>query len=71
MAEPDAFPYALTVHAAKVLAERKIPLEWVARVLAAPTTTELDRQNPELRHALGHIAEYGGRVLCVVYDTWA
>jgi hypothetical protein len=65
---PDDFPYDLTAHAAKVIAEREIPLAWVLRVLAQPMKTEPDKQDPALRHALASIPEHGGRVLRVVYN---
>ena len=65
---PAQFPYALTAHAERVIAEREIPLAWVARVLSRPTKTEPDRQDPTLRHALAEIPEHGGRVLRVVYN---
>ena len=64
----EDFPYALTAHAAKVISERGIQLIWVAQVLTRPLSTEPDKQDPMLRHALGRIAEYGGRVLRVVYN---
>jgi hypothetical protein len=68
MSEATLFPYALTAHATTVLAERQIPLAWVARVLAAPALTEPDRDDPALRHALARIPEHGDRVLRVVYN---
>ncbi len=64
----EGFPYALTAHAAKVIAERGIPMAWVARVLAHPEKTEPDRDDPTLRHALARIPEYEERVLRVVYN---
>ncbi len=64
----DDFPYVLTEHAATMLAERQIPLDWVARVLATPVVTEADRSDPELRHALARIPEHGDRVLRVIYN---
>ncbi len=66
---PEDFPYALTAHAAKVISERKILLTWVAQVLTRPLSTGPDKQDPTLRHALGRIDEYGGRVLRVVYNV--
>ena len=60
--------YTLTTHAAFVLAERTIPLLWVARVLEHPERTEPDRTDPALTHALGRIPEFGGRVLRVIYN---
>ena len=62
------FPYRFTTHATRVLAEREIPQEWVARVLDRPMRVEPDRLDPTLRHALAAIPEYGGRVLRVVYN---
>jgi hypothetical protein len=64
----DGFPYALTAHAAKVIAERGIPMAWIARVLAHPEKTEPDRDDPAIRHALARIPEHEGRVLRVVYN---
>jgi len=64
----DAFPYAVTAHAANVIAEREIPMAWVARALAHPETIEPGRDAPMLRHALARIPEYGGRVLRVIYN---
>ncbi len=51
----------LTAHAATVMAEREISLVWVERVLRHPEWTELDKNDPELRHALGRVAERGDR----------
>jgi Domain of unknown function (DUF4258) len=67
--------YTLTAHATRVITEREILLEWVARVLEwvarvldEPTRVEPDRHHPALRHALASIPEYDGRVLRVVYN---
>lgn len=65
---PEDFPYALTAHAAKVIAEREIPGEWIIRVLEHPVRTELDRVDKELRHALAPVPEFGNRVLRVIYN---
>lgn len=65
----DVPGYELTDHARGVLAERDIATTWVVGVLAAPERTEPDRSDPELMHALGRIAEHGGRVLRVVYNA--
>ena len=43
---PEEFPYALTAHASRVIGEREIPLEWVARVLAQPTELSQTRKIP-------------------------
>mgnify|MGYP001618078642 FL=1 len=66
---PGDFPYDLTAHASKIIGEREIPMEWVARTLARPERTEADAVDPALRHALAHIPEYGGRVLRVIYNS--
>lgn len=66
---PADFPYGLTAHAERVIAEREIPLEWIARVLERPDRTETDKVDPALRHALASIPEHGGRVLRVVYNS--
>jgi hypothetical protein len=52
----------------EVIAAREIPLEWLVRVLTEPQRTESDKEDPELRHALAPIPEYGDRVLRVVYN---
>ena len=67
MASAD-LSYSLTAHAANVIAERRIPEEWVARVLRAPMRVEADSHDPTLRHALAAIPENDGRVLRVVYN---
>jgi hypothetical protein len=67
----NGVPFTLTAHAARELARREIPVEWVARALAHPEKTESDRADPELRHALARIPEFGGRVLRVVYNDSA
>ncbi len=65
---PENFPCALTTHAKVVIAEREIPLEWVARILTNPQSLEADSEDPALGHALGRIPEHGDRVLRVVYN---
>ena len=65
----EEFPFDLTAHARQVVAERRIVLAWVARVLSSPERTEPDSDDPELHHALGSISEHGGRVLRVVQSN--
>lgn len=60
--------YELTLHARQVMAQREISLEWMKQVLASPDRTERDGHDPELIHVMGRIAEYGNRVLRVVYN---
>jgi hypothetical protein len=62
------FPYRLTAHAARVLQERAIPLEWVTRVIAHSGRVEPDEHDPALRHRLAAIPEHAGRVLRVICD---
>ncbi len=66
---PEEFPYELTCHAAKAIAERGIPLVWIARILEQPQKTETNSDDPALRHALARIPAHGGRVLRVVYNS--
>jgi hypothetical protein len=61
--------YELTAHAKTVLEERGIQLDWLARVLASPERSEPDRTDPELRHAIGRIAENDDRYLRVIYNA--
>ena len=56
------------MHAATVIAERKIDRVWVERVFRNPERTEAGKLDPGLTHALGRIAERGDRVLRVVYN---
>jgi len=65
----DKIRYELTVHAATVMAERKIPAAWVERVLQSAVRREPDKVDPELRHALGRIVEHDDRILRVKYNT--
>ena len=60
--------FILTAHASIAMAERAIALAWISRTLAAPLFTEPDRDDPDLTHALLPIAEFGGRMLRVVYN---
>ncbi|MEE9149886.1 MAG: DUF4258 domain-containing protein [Candidatus Tectomicrobia bacterium] len=60
--------YTLTAHAAFVLAERDIPMAWIARILEHPERTEPDRTDSELIHVLGRIPEFDNRVLRVIYN---
>ena len=60
--------FVLSAHAETAIAERGIDPAWIERVLVQPARTDLDRDDPNLRHALGRIAERDGRVLRVVYN---
>jgi hypothetical protein len=60
--------YDLSEHAARVMIERDIVTTWVAQMLERPARTEADRDDPDLIHALGRIAERDDRVLRVIYN---
>ncbi len=61
--------FELSAHAATVIAERKIALEWIERVLSKPERTEPGPHDPSLMHAFRRIEERDGRVLRVVYNA--
>jgi hypothetical protein len=65
---PADSPFVLSEHAAHVLHERSISIEWVKAVLHSPARIEPDREDSALVHALRPIEEFGGRVLRVVYN---
>ena len=64
----DRPKYELSAHAATVIAERRIALQWLERVLLNPEQVEARTFDPETTSALGRIAENGDRVLRVVYN---
>jgi hypothetical protein len=64
---PD-LPFALSEHAAEVVREREIHLEWIAATLAKPTMTHPDEDDPEAQHALARVPAFANRVLRVVYN---
>ena len=55
--------FVLTAHAREVLTERQIETEWVKRVFSRPEKVEIDSEDQALRHALGRMEAYGGRIL--------
>lgn len=61
--------YALTKHAARALAEREIPVEWMERTLAAPELTTPDPDDPAVERRYRRIPEFGGRVLRVAVNA--
>ncbi len=61
--------FELTVHAAKALAEREIPLEWVDRTLTEPELRQLDPDDATVTRYFRRIPEYNGRVLRVAVNT--
>jgi hypothetical protein len=56
-------------HARKVLEERKIPVEWVERTLAAPELRLPDPDDAAVERRYRKIPEYGGRVLRVAVNN--
>jgi hypothetical protein len=64
-------PIRLTQHARDVLEERRIPIDWITRVIEAPVLLGEDSEDKQLIHALAPIAEREGRVLRVVYNRRA
>lgn len=60
--------YQLTQHARNSIAERRIPIAWIERVLANPERRMADPYDAALEHRLGAIDEFAGRILRVVVD---
>ena len=63
--------YHLTQHAHDVLVKRRIPEEWMKRILDAPERTEKDQIDDNLEHRLGRIADFGNRMLRVIVNVAA
>ncbi|MCC6424836.1 MAG: DUF4258 domain-containing protein [Phycisphaerales bacterium] len=61
--------YELTQHAAKVLDERGIALEWMERTLNDPQWISPDPNDPSVERHFRSIPEFGGRVLRVAVNT--
>ena len=59
---------AFTAHAATVIAERGIQFEWVARALNSPAKIKPHATDTDLLHVFAPIAEWGNRILHVVYN---
>jgi hypothetical protein len=62
-------PYDLTQHAKDVITERDIQRVWLERVPESSELIEPDRDDPDLKHHVGRISEYGNRALHVVLNT--
>jgi hypothetical protein len=60
---------ALTQHAQRRLAERKIPLEWIEITLEQPDRESPDSAGPGLTRAFKRLPQASGRVLRVVYSV--
>ncbi len=63
----DLPPLRFTVHARTALGERRIPEEWVRRVLDRPEWAEPDPSWAGNTLAFGRVPEFGNRLLRVVY----
>ncbi len=61
--------YHLTEHARDALKKRKIPLEWMERVLDGPDWTKKDTIDEDIEHRLARIPEFGDRVLRVIANV--
>jgi hypothetical protein len=61
--------YQLTKHAEDALEKRRIPREWMERVLFSPEWTEPDSLAAGVEHRLAPIAEFQGRILRVVVNA--
>lgn len=57
----------LTKHAAEAMETRSIPLPWVEATLVEPDWTDTDPRHPECCRSFKVIADFGGRILRVVY----
>lgn len=60
--------YTLSKHAEDAIREREILPEWVAQTMTRPVTIEPDPNDPDLQHALRPIADFGYRVLRVIFN---
>ncbi len=69
MATPESTPPDFTSHAVHVMAERRIPVDWVTRVLAEPTWRTPDPNGPEIERFFGLIPERDNRMLRVAVNT--
>ena len=58
----------LTKHAETVINERDTKPDWLERILQNPAQQVADAADPELKHAIGAIAENDNRILRVVYN---
>ena len=62
--------FELTQHAEDVLIKRRIPMEWLERVLTSPQRIEPDAAEPDLEHRLAEIFEHENRVLRVIINPY-
>ena len=60
---------SVTIHAREAMAERRIRLSWVERVLSGPELRTDDPNDPEVERFFGRVPERGDRVLRVAANT--
>ena len=60
--------FILSIHAQKVIYERKIKLEWIENTFKNPDKVEVDLKNLEIEHKLKIIKENDSKVLRVIYN---
>ena len=60
--------YELTKHAKKVMEERGILDDWVARTFSSPELTRPDPKDGQVEQRFRRISEFGGRILRVVVN---
>ena len=58
-----------TKHAIQVMAERGIPVEWVARAIAEPALRVPDPNDPQVERFFRRIPEQDDRILRVAVNT--
>jgi len=63
--------FELSKHAADVIRERNIPVEFIERVIDNPELKEPDATDDELEHYLSRIFEYDSRVLRVIINKYS
>ena len=65
----EAIKLEFTKHAAQVMAERAVSVEWVERVVSKPKLREPDPNDPEVERFFCPIPERDDRVLRVAVNT--
>lgn len=65
----EAIKLEFTKHAARVMVERAVSVEWVERVVSKPKLREPDPNDPEVERFFCPIPERNDRVLRVAVNT--
>jgi hypothetical protein len=63
----EAKPLRFTAHSARVVAERRIREDWIEHAIQSPLETEPDPTQAGAVRVYARVAEFGNRVLRVVY----